>query len=315
MKVWRHLSEAREGSRPSVVTIGNFDGVHRGHQSVLDTVVSVANARGLASVVVTFDPHPAYVHRPQEAAPLLTGQKDKLELLQEQGIDATFVVPYNLEFAQHTPEAFIRTYIVEALHARTVVIGQDVRFGRGNSGDLTTLKSLGETYGFDVVVVDDFGFPDGGHRWSSSVVRQLVYGGEMGAVTQLLGRQHRMRGIVVHGDARGRDLGFPTANMSADSSGMVPADGVYAGWVTVVGGGEEFEHLPAAVSIGTNPTFDGQERRVEAYVIDRDGLDLYGKEIIVEFVDRLRPTIAFDNMESLVTQMHDDVARAREILN
>jgi riboflavin kinase/FMN adenylyltransferase len=163
-------------------------------------------------------------------------------------------------------------------------------------------------------VVDDFGAPDGGERWSSSVVRQLVFSGEMLAVTTLLGRPHRVRGEVVHGDARGRELGFPTANMSQSSDGMVPADGVYAGWLSVVDGDRSEQHMPAAISVGTNPTFDGEERRVESFVIDRKGLELYGKEVIVEFVQRLRPTVKFDSLDALIDQMNLDVDKARLIL-
>lgn len=301
-------------SESTVVTIGNFDGVHRGHQFVLATTVAQAAARRALSAVITFDPHPALVHRPESAPPLLTGLQDKLELIAGEGIDVALVLQYSLDFAQLSPREFIKTYVVDSLHAAAVVIGRDVRFGKDNSGDLESLSELGSEFGFEVVVVDDFGAPEGGERWSSSVVRQLVFSGEMSAVSALLGRPHRMRGEVVHGDARGRELGFPTANMSQASQGMVPADGVYAGWLSVVGGAREFQKMPAAVSIGTNPTFSGAERRVESYVIDRKGLDLYGAEVIVEFVQRLRPTLKFDSLEDLIVQMDADVAQARLLL-
>lgn len=302
------------GAQRTVVTIGNFDGVHRGHQFVLDTTRTVAKQHRALSAVLTFEPHPAKVHRPQESLNLLTGLTDKLELVAGQGIDVAVVLDYSLEFAQQSPREFVKRYIVDGLNACAVVIGRDVRFGKGNEGDLGMLQDLGKELGFDVVVVDDFGAPSGGERWSSSVVRQLVFSGEMGAVSALLGRPHRMRGEVVHGDARGRELGFPTANMAQDSQGMVPADGVYAGYVSVIGEGREFQKMPAAISIGTNPTFHGAQRRVESYVIDRKGLDLYGDQVVVEFVQRLRPTLKFDSLEALIVQMDADVEKARVIL-
>ncbi len=314
MYKWLDAGDVPQGFGPTVVTIGNFDGVHRGHQFVFDRVVARARDKDAASVALTFDPHPALVHKPTKAAPLLTGLKDKLELIEQAGLDATLVLAYSLDFAQLEPAEFVRIYLVDLLAASVIVIGRDVRFGKNNAGDLDTLIELGRQYGFEVDVVDDYGAPEGGERWSSSVVRQLVFGGEMGAVSQLLGRNHRMRGIVVHGDARGRELGFPTANMSQDSDGMVPADGVYAGWVSVVGGQRSLQHMPAAISVGTNPTFDGEQRRVESYVIDRKGLELYDLEVIVEFVQRLRPTVKFDSMDTLITQMNLDVESARNIL-
>lgn len=314
MQKWIDAESVPEATGPSVVTIGNFDGVHRGHQFVFDRVIARAQELGGLAIALTFDPHPAVVHKPDAVAPMLTGLNDKLELMEQAGLDATLVLSYSLDFAQLSPRDFVSTYLVDLLGAKIVVIGRDVRFGKDNSGDLTTLTELGQELGFVVDVVDDYGAPSGGERWSSSVVRQLVFGGEMGAVTQLLGRHHRMRGIVVHGDARGRELGFPTANMSQDSDGMVPADGVYAGWVSVVGSERSLQMMPAAISVGTNPTFDGVQRRVESYVIDRKGLELYDCEVIVEFVQRLRPTLRFDSMEALITQMAQDVDQARIIL-
>ncbi len=313
MLTYEHLTDVRLDG-PTVVTIGNFDGVHKGHQFVLEKTIAAAAARDAQSAVVTFDPHPALVHRPECAPPLLTGRRDRLELIETAGIDVALVIPYTLEFAQLTARDFVERYFVRGLNACAVVIGRDVRFGKDNAGDLDALEVLGREFGFEVIVVDDFGAPDGGERWSSSVVRQLVFSGEMLAVTTLLGRPHRIRGEVVHGDARGRELGFPTANMSQSSDGMVPADGVYAGWLSVVHGDRSEQHMPAAISVGTNPTFDGEERRVESFVIDRKGLELYGKEVIVEFVQRLRPTVKFDSLDALIDQMNLDVDKARLIL-
>lgn len=310
------------GVDTSVVTIGNFDGVHRGHQAVLGRVVGLARADRRAAIAVTFDPHPARVHRPDEAPELLTGLDDRLDLLARTGLDGVLVLPYTLDLAALTAEEFVTRYLVEGLRARTVVVGHDVRFGKGNSGSLATMVELGGTHGFEVVAVDDVGechpHPGGTPRWSSSAARSLLAEGDVAGAADVLGRPHRLRGVVVHGDARGRLLGFPTANLG-DIEGMVPADGVYAGWLRRPElAGREPAHpdclMPAAISIGTNPTFDGVERRVEAYVLDRDDLELYDEQVVVELVERLRPTLRFDDVDTLVEQMHADVDQARGLL-
>jgi riboflavin kinase / FMN adenylyltransferase len=323
VQVFTGLEQVPDGFGPSVVTIGNFDGVHRGHQAVLGRLVRLARADGRRAVALTFDPHPAVVHRPQAAPDLLTGLTDRLDLMAGTGLDATLVVPYTLELAALTPEEFVTRYLTGALGARTVVVGHDVRFGKGNVGTLATMVELGGAHGFEVVAVDDVGHwlpgdEGGAQRWSSSAARALLAEGDVAQATEVLGRPHRVRGIVVHGDARGRELGFPTANLGA-IEGMVPADGVYAGRLRRPRLAEsEPEHpdvdLPAAISVGTNPTFDGVERRVEAYVLDRTDLDLYDEPVVLDFVERLRPTLRFDGVEPLVAQMHADVDRARRRL-
>ncbi|KQY44658.1 bifunctional riboflavin kinase/FAD synthetase [Cellulomonas sp. Root137] len=337
MQVWRELSEVPADFGPSVVTIGNFDGVHRGHVSVLRRMCADARTAGAQAVAVTFSPHPQQVHRPDTAPPLLTGDADRLELLEQTGLDAVLLLEYTLEFARQTPEEFVRRYLVEILHAQTVVVGRDVRFGRDNSGDLSTMVELGRQHGFDVEVIEDVtpaesadpGSPEDRaadplrRRWSSTWVRELLDAGDVVQAARVLGRPHRVRGVVVHGDARGRDLGFPTANLSQDAEGMVPADGVYAGWLrrvlgadgAVVDAADPDRVLPAAVSIGTNPTFDGVQRRVEAYVLDRTDLDLYDEVVVLELVERLRPTLRFDSIDELLVQMADDVTRVRAILD
>ncbi|MFI2752722.1 bifunctional riboflavin kinase/FAD synthetase [Cellulomonas sp. P22] len=333
MHRWTDLADVPDGFGPSVVTLGNFDGVHRGHVGVLTRMVADARAVGAQAVAVTFSPHPQQVHRPAEAPPLLTGDADRLELLAETGLDAVLMLEYTLDFARQSPEQFVERYLVRALGARTVVVGRDVRFGWGNEGDLSTMVALGERYGFGVEVIEDVtpgdaaGEPPAGtapahladplrRRWSSTWVRELLEVGDVRQAARVLGRPHRVRGVVVHGDARGRELGFPTANLSPDAAGMVPADGVYAGWLrrTALPAGAADRVLPAAISIGTNPTFEGLNRRVEAYVLDRTDLDLYGEEVVLEIVERLRPTLRFDGVDALVAQMHDDVARVREVL-
>ena len=320
---WTDLSEVPDDFGPSVVTIGNFDGVHRGHVSVLSAMADDARAGGARAVAVTFSPHPQQVHRPQGAPALITGDEDRLELLAQTGLDAVLLLRYTLDFARQTPEEFVRRYLVDGLRARTVVVGRDVRFGRDNSGDLATMADLGRRFGFDVEVIDDVTGPAGGsddpvhRRWSSSWVRELLQDGDVVGAAQVLGRPHRLRGVVVHGDARGRELGFPTANLAPEATGMVPADGVYAGWLrrTDRPAGSVDSVLPAAISIGTNPTFEGlRRRRVEAYVLDRTDLDLYGEEVVLELVVRLRPTLRFESVDALVGQMRLDVERVREEL-
>jgi riboflavin kinase/FMN adenylyltransferase len=321
VQCWTDLADVPDGYGPSVVTIGNFDGVHRGHVAVLTRMVADARAAGVRAVAVTFSPHPSRVHRPESAPPLLTGDADRLELLAGTGLDAVLLLEYTLDFARQTPERFVVRYLAEGLAARTVVVGRDVRFGRDNAGDLSTMIELGRTHGFTVEVIDDVAPAAGAtqRRWSSTWVRELLEAGDVAGAALVLGHLHRMRAVVVHGDARGRELGFPTANLAPDATGMVPADGVYAGWLRPLAvpgdpAGASTGVLPAAISIGTNPTFAGAGRRVEAYVLDRTDLDLYDQEVVLEFVSMLRPTVRFGSVDALVTQMRDDVERVRRVL-
>lgn len=310
---WTDLTQIPEGFGPSVVTLGNFDGVHRGHRAVLATVIEQARERGARAVAVTFDPHPVAVLRPDQAPRTITPLGLRLDLLEGIGLDAVLVQEFTAELAGWTPERYVEEVFVEALGATAVVVGEDTRFGVRNSGDVSTLRALGEKHGFDVVVLKDLG---GDSRWSSSQVRELVATGDVAAAAEILGRPHRITGTVVHGDHRGRELGYPTANLSQEMGGLVPADGVYAGWLLRLDLPQEDADrvLPAAVSIGTNPTFDGHQRRVEAYALDRTDLDLYGEQVGVELVERLRPTERFDSVEELLEQMARDVDRCREVL-
>ena len=333
--IWNDPSEVPADFGPSVVTFGNFDGVHRGHQQVLSQLIRTARLNHARAVAITFDPHPAQVHRPESAPELIMGLEDKLVALGEVGLDAVLVMKYSLELASLTPEEFVSSVLVDALKASHVVIGHDARFGRGNSGDLDTMKALGEKLGFDVQVISEFGsegYPlhghddgahDGGHhdggagdrRCSSTWVREALREGDVATAAAVLGRPHRMRGEVVHGAARGRDLGFPTANLSAEATGYIPADGIYAGWLVDQAG----TRWPAAISVGSNPTFDGVSRQVEAHVIDRpeeavEDFDLYGQTVVVEFVARLRGMVAYRGPEALVEQMRLDVVQAHDIL-
>ncbi|HLS25038.1 MAG TPA: bifunctional riboflavin kinase/FAD synthetase [Beutenbergiaceae bacterium] len=309
MQRWDGIEAIPASLQATVVTIGNFDGVHRGHAAVVDAAVRAARSYEATAVALTFHPHPAHVHRRESAPELLTGLSDKLDLLAEQGLDATLVAEYTLEFAQQDPETFVRRYLVDALKVRAVVVGADVRFGRDNAGDRDTMAELGLKYGFDVHLVHDAADP-GQRRWSSTWVRELLAAGNVEAAADVLGRPHRMRGEVVRGHARGRDLGFPTANLHTDATGAVPADGVYAGWLVRRPGTSGEHRLPAAISVGTNPTFDGLLRQVEAHVLGRWDLDLYHEEVVVEFTHLLRPTIRFDDVDALVRQMRQDVRDA-----
>lgn len=326
MQIYRGLTQLGDFTGPTVLTIGNFDGVHLGHQHVIAELISQARARDAAAVAITFDPHPAFIHRPEATPDLLTGLEEKLARLQATGLDAVVVLPYSLELAAHTPEDFIKQYFVDALHPTAVVVGHDVRFGRDNSGNFETLTQLGATHGFDVLGVDDYeiGDDDGqplSARCSSTAIRTALAHGDVAAVRYMLGCPHAVVGTVVHGEARGRELGFPTANLGADAEGMVPADGVYAGWVTTEDDmAEEPHRWPAAISVGSNPTFQGFQRVVEAHVINRpdeevEAFDLYGQRVRVEFAERLRGMVAYEGVEKLINQMHQDVEDARYVLN
>ncbi|WP_418908777.1 bifunctional riboflavin kinase/FAD synthetase [Glutamicibacter endophyticus] len=313
MHYWKGLDSVPADLKPSVVTIGNFDGVHLGHCEVLDQVVEQACHLGANAVAITFDPHPAQVHRPQSAPELIMGLADRIDTLAAVGMDAVLMIEYTLDFAENTAEEFVRQVIVEALKASCVVVGHDVRFGKGNAGDFEYMQQLGEKYGFTVIGVADVGDK---RRLSSTWVREELAAGNVEAAARILGRPHRMRGEVVHGAARGRELGFPTANLSSDATGIIPADGIYAGWLV----DEADVRWPAAISVGSNPTFDGVSRVVEAHVIDRpdegvEDFDLYGQQVIVEFVKHLRPMVAYQGIEALVEQMATDVKQARDVLS
>ncbi|MFT0847843.1 bifunctional riboflavin kinase/FAD synthetase [Actinomycetaceae bacterium L2_0104] len=314
MRVWRRASDIPPDVGRTVVTIGVFDGVHRGHHAVLAETVRQARQRGLLSLALTFDPHPATVHRPDRPVRLVATLEDRIDRLAAAGIDAVFVQHYSLEYAQSNAREFVERQLLGQLHAAAVVVGEDVRFGKGNEGDGELLVRLGRELGFDVVLLSDLG-DDEGRRWSSTWVRELLQAGDVAKVAQILGRPHRLRGEVVHGFQRGRQLGFPTANLRGDTLGEVPADGVYAGWlVRSVPGTSAAEYLPAAISVGTNPQFDGVERTVEAHVLGRADLDLYGEHIAVDFIERLRPMLAFDSIEALLAQMDEDLRNTAVVL-
>ena len=310
MQIWRDGDDVPADLGRTVVSIGNFDGVHLGHAHVLAEARDTAVRLGVDLVVaVTFDPHPMAVLRPEHAPPTLTSIETRGRLLEDAGVDAVLVVEFTREVAQWSPEQFIERILVDVLHARGVVVGANFRFGAKAAGDVTTLREAGATHGFETVGVA----LDGGPQvWSSTYVRQCLATGDVAGAAEALGRDFTVRGVVVEGDKRGRELGYPTANVPIPPIDAAPADGVYAGWLTRRDTGERY---PAAISVGTNPTFDGErDRRVESYVLDRDDLELYGVEVEVAFVERLRGMVKFEGIEALIETMHDDVRRAREVL-
>lgn len=313
MKVWRSLEQVPPKLR-SVVTIGNFDGVHKGHQKLIRACVASARARCLPAVAITFDPHPVQVHHPDRNLALITTVNDRLDALAGTGLDATLVLDYVPSLYRLSAEEFVREILVDKLGMEEIIVGQDVQFGADNSGDLTTLRDLGSAYGFTVQMVADIESSQG-RRWSSTWVRELLARGDVAGATNVLGRPHRIRGRVQRGFKRGRQLGFPTANLGRDVDGVVPADGVYAGWlIRKVKGADAQIFLPAAISVGTNPQFDGKERTVEAHVLGRSDLNLYDEDIAISFVQFLRPMLSFDSVEALLEQMDDDLRSAAAIL-
>jgi riboflavin kinase / FMN adenylyltransferase len=312
VRVWHSLDEIPADLGRTVVVVGNFDGVHLGHQHVVRTAREVADEHGLRVVAVTFDPHPMAVLRPDHAPLTLSDMATRCRLLMAAGADDVFVIPFSREIAAWTPEEFIERVLVDGLHARHVVVGANFRFGNRAAGDVATLQRAGRAGDFEV---DGIALDGGPQVWSSTYVRTCLTAGDVEGAAEALGRPYGVVGEVIAGDRRGRELGFPTANVPVRDL-AVPADGVYAGWLRVLGdGGDAGEPMPAAISVGTNPTFDGvRDRRVEAYVLDRTDLELYGRQVEVSFVARIRGMVRFDGVEALVETIRDDVTRTRTLL-
>ena len=312
---WRGLADVPADWGRSVVTIGVFDGVHRGHQRIIGRAVEAARGLRQPMVVITFDPHPAEVIRPGSHPTFLCTAARRAELLAGLGADVVCMVPFTLEFSQLGPEEFVRSVLVDRLHTAVVAVGENFRFGHRAAGDVTLLAELGEKYDFTAEAVPLLA--DGGVKISSSLIRQKLADGDVTGAAADLGRTHRVEGVVVPGHRRGRAMGFPTANLETFAHTAIPADGVYAGWLSVLGeqDGQEYEQSrwPAAISVGTNPTFDGRDRVVEAYALDRDDLELYGVHVGVDFAARLRGMERFGSAAALVEQMLRDVDQARAI--
>jgi riboflavin kinase / FMN adenylyltransferase len=309
---WNGLADVPSDWGNCVATIGVFDGVHRGHQRVIGRAVEIAAERDLPAVVITFDPHPDEVIRPGSHPPYLTSYRRQAELIAGLGAAAMCVLPFTLEFSRLTPDEFVHAVLSDRLHATAVVVGEDFTFGHKATGDVATLAELGEKYDFTAegvpLLVAD------GVTISSTYIRERLNLGDVGAAAAALGRPHRVEGIVVRGQQRGRALGFPTANVESPARAAIPGDGVYAGWLyTLDLDGTETDRWPAAISVGTNPTFGEGARTVEAYALGRDDLDLYGVHAAIDFTARLRGTVRFESVDALITQMHDDVAQARTL--
>ncbi|WP_211765851.1 bifunctional riboflavin kinase/FAD synthetase [Kutzneria sp. CA-103260] len=306
MQRWRGLDHLPSGWGRCVLTIGVFDGVHRGHRELINRAVELAAKRELPSVLMTFDPHPSEVVRPGSHPAQLTTLQRRAELVEELGVDVFCVLPFTPELSRMPADAFVHELLVEQLHVAAVVVGENFTFGKGAQGDVDLLRALGSRFGFtaegESLVTEDHLI------YSSTYIRACIDAGDVVAAEHALGRPHRLEGIVVRGDGRGRDLGFPTANLSTPKFAAVPADGVYA--CRFIQGGKVRE---AAVSVGTNPTFSGRERRVEAFVMDVNE-DFYGQRVALDFVARLRGQLKFSSSDDLVVQMRADVEQARRLL-
>ncbi len=308
MKTYFDLPSVPAPLGPSAVTIGKFDGVHIGHQAVIGELIEVARDRGLESIVITFDRHPLAQLDPQARPDVLVSNQQRLELLDATGVDTTLFLSFDAAFASMSPREFVERVLVQVCGASVVMVGDDFRFGVDGSGDVDTLRELGAEFGFDVDLIPEVK-PGDTRKVSSSWIRQLLAEGDVARAGEFLGRAPAVRGEVVHGAKRGRELGFPTANLSPESEGMIPADGVYAGWLT-----DGDERYPAAVSVGSNPTFDGvPPKQVEAFVLDED-LDLYGHVVEVAFVARIRGMVKYTGIDPLIDQMNRDVEGVRAIL-
>lgn len=316
MQRWHGLEAIPSGWGHCVVTIGVFDGVHRGHAEIIGRAVDQARQRGVPSVLITFVPHPSEVVRPGSHPPVLTTIVRRAELVEALGLDVFLALPFTLEFSRLPADEFVHRVLVEQLHASRVIVGENFRFGHKAAGDVAELHRLGTRFGFTAEGITLL--REGGMTLSATYVRSCVQAGDMPAAATALGRPHRVDGIVERGDRRGRDLGFPTANLRTEQWAAVPADGVYAGRVVRLDEwGRTVDGPPlgaAAISVGTNPTFEVRQRRVEAFVLDFDG-DLYGDALGIEFLVRLRGMERYESLDALTAQMHEDVARTREIVN
>ncbi len=291
---------------PSAISIGVFDGVHRGHRTVIERLLRRAERDNLVPTVLTFHPHPLAVVAPERAPRLLTTVEQRIELLGGLGVEVVGVLPFD-RIRNTEPEIFARGVLAERLEARLVAVGTDFRFGHDRAGDVDTLRRVGEECGYEVATVELLNEDD--QPISSTRIRRLVAEGRVGEAADILGRPHEVRGRVVAGDGRGRTIGVPTANLEVDPDVALPGDGVYAAWAVVAGSVH-----PAVVNIGTRPTFDGEARIAEAHLLDFDG-DLYGHPLALRFVSRLRGERRFDSVDELVAQIRADVNTAREVLS
>jgi riboflavin kinase/FMN adenylyltransferase len=308
VQLFRSLAEVPDPYGPSAVTIGKFDGVHAGHRAVIRQLLSEAEHRGLTATVVTFDRHPLALLNPAICPESLLSNEQKAERLAETGVHATLMLPFDRPFSEQSPEEFVEKVLVTGLDAKLVSVGSDFRYGAKGRGTVDSLIAAGQQFGFEVLLVDDVRASQG-RRASSTWIREVLAQGDVAKAAELLGKPATVRSVVVPGEKRGRELGFPTANLKPQLEGLIPADGIYAGWLTVDG-----VTYPAAISVGNNPTFDGvPERQVEAYVLDED-IDLYGKTVEVSFAEYIRGMVKFDGIVPLIAQLENDVDSTRNLL-
>jgi riboflavin kinase / FMN adenylyltransferase len=319
---WRGQDEIPTDWGRCVLTIGVFDGVHRGHTELIAAAVKAGRSRGVPTVLMTFDPHPMEVVFPGSHPAQLTTLTHRAELVEELGVDVFLVIPFTTDFMKLTPDRYIHELLVERLHVVEVVVGENFTFGKKAGGNVDLLRRAGERFGF---AVQGMSLVTEHHNnetvaFSSTYIRSCVDAGDVVAAAEALGRPHRVEGVVVRGDGRGRVLGFPTANVAPPMYSAIPADGVYAAWFTVLGHGPVVgtvipgERYQAAVSVGTNPTFSGRTRTVEAFVLDT-AADLYGQHVAVDFVARIRGQRKFDSVQDLIGAIDDDTERVRAILS
>lgn len=312
MRVYESLESIPEGafSAGTAIAIGKFDGVHRGHRALLDRVAEVAEANGLTPLVFTFANNPLSLLRPELCPESIMSRRQRLDAFEAAGVSECIMVPFDARLAEIPAQEFVERVLVGQLGVKHICVGADFRFGHRGLGDPALLESMGKQLGFTVQTIDNVEDPQLG-RVSSSRVREAILQGDVEMASRMMDRWVALRGEVVHGDARGREIGFPTANLGGELEGLRPADGVYAGWALIEGDPVPHE---AAISVGANVTFDPEgEPRVEAFLLDFSG-DLYGKRIEVRFVERLRGMVAFASVEALLVRMHEDVRETRTLL-
>ena len=305
MQQWKSLGEVP--AQQSAVTIGKYDAIHVGHQEILYKLVTLASERNLSSVVLTFDRHPAQVLDPDHVPRPIIGPQLRAEYIAAAGISAVLTLDFDKALAELAAKDFVERYLVQGLNAKLVIVGEGFRFGAHGSGDCDTLRSLAAEYDFEVIEMPAKRID--GEIVSTTAVRNALELGDVVTARKLLGRSHINRGVIEHGLKIGRTIGFPTANLSRNAEGYLPLDGVYAGWLH--DGGQKY---PTAISVGINETFQTVPRLAEAFVLDRDDLDLYDHTVDLEYVEFVRPAAKFNGVEDLVAEINRDIAKIRQIL-
>ena len=309
MEIIRGIHNIDSGCDDAVLSIGNFDGVHLAHKNICAKLREKAQSKDLKSVILTFDPHPLSIVAPERCPSLMTTLSEKIKRLENEGIDAMVVEPFTQKLSSFSPEELVTTYIVHGIRAKHVLVGFNFHFGKNREGNIEYLKTLGNEFDFLVDVFEPFSFQ--GKVVSSTEIRKMLTSGSVADANLLLGARHSLEGFVERGDGRGSKIGFPTANISPPLT-LVPSMGVYACWSKVKSVSSEF--LPTVLNIGNRPTFDGQNVTIEAHLINWEGGDIYGKEIRLEFVERIRDEMKFSSVENLVQQIALDVEQALTIL-